>query len=74
MAQLLAQLRQLPLEVIKREKKHGKFKKKNANEVFLMRDSLFRISSLSGLLCFPGQRLLAELQWRDGNTKRDFTN
>ena len=39
-----------------------------------MRDSLFRISSLSGLLCFPGQRLLAELQWRDGNTKRDFTN
>lgn len=48
--------------------------KKNANELLLTRDSLFRRRSLAVLSCFPGQRLLAELQWRDGNTKRDFSN
>lgn len=48
--------------------------KKNANELLLTRDSLFRRRSLAVSSCFPGQRLLAELQWRDGNTKRDFSN
>lgn len=52
----------------------SKKEKKNANELLLTRDSLFRRRSLAVLLCFPGQRLLAELQWRDGNTKRDFSN
>lgn len=51
-----------------------KKKKKNANELLLTRDSLFRRRSPAVLSCFPGQRLLAELQWRDGNTKRDFSN